>query len=224
MEMIVIKDDTYVLRSQGYTSSTSLYKCKVCDKISKQIHVSQFDKKAYFESDTLSIYIPDKKIMGLTLTYIDSIFKIEESKQFPIYDTLNYTRNSRDEITIDINSAGSCMVYCKNFKDELVYKPFEASFWSSSSGNFILNPSRETYAIDTIVYLIGKNNFEITRTCVNQVNGENRPSYWDRKNSKYFSDLVINISNVDYIFSDAPETVNVRVRENADGTHTIIGR
>ena len=115
------------------------------------------------------------------------------------------------------------MVYCKNFKDELVYKPFEASF-RSSSGKYILNPIRETYAIDTIVYLIGKNNLEITRTCVNQKNGENRPSYRGREGSKYSSGIVIDISTVDYIFSDAPETVSVRVRENADGTHTIIGR
>lgn len=220
------KDDTYVLRSQGYTASSSyLYKCEVCDKISQEIYISQFDNKAYYETDTFSIYIPDKKIMGLTLTYIDSIFKIEESKQFPIYDTLNYTRNSRDEIKIDINSSGSCMVYCKNFKDELVYKPFETTLYSSgSSGKYILNPIRETYAIDTIVYLIGKNDFEITRTCVNQENGENRPSYWNRGDSEYSSDIVIDISNVDYILSDAPETVGVRVRKNADGTHTIIGR
>ena len=87
-----------------------------------------------------------------------------------------------------------------------------------------MNPSRETYAIDTIVYLIGKNNFEITRTCVNQENGENRPSYWSRENSKYSSGIVIDISTVDYLFSDAPEKVSVRVRENADGSHTIIGR
>ena len=120
------------------------------------------------------------------------------------------------------------MVYCKNFKDELVYKPFEASLWSSHIGTkwgkYILNPIRETYAIDTIVYLIGKNNLEITRTCVNQENGENRPSYWDRGDSNYSSDLVINISTVDFIFSDPPETVHVRVRKNADGTGTVIDR
>ena len=51
--------------------------CEVCDKISQEIYISQFDNKAYYETDTFSIYIPDKKIMGLTLTYIDSIFKIE---------------------------------------------------------------------------------------------------------------------------------------------------
>ena len=216
------KNDTYVLRSQGYSSSSSLYKCKVCDKISKKIYVRKFDKNYFLSSDTFSIYIPEKKIMGLTLMHIDSVFNIEESKELPIYDTLIYTKNSQDEIKIDLNSSGICMVYCKDFKGELVYKPIEASLWSWRQ--VILNPSRETYAIDTIVYLIGKNNIEITRTCVNQENGENRPSYWDRRGSRYSSNLVIDISNVDFILSDPPETVRVRVRKNADGTGTVIDR
>lgn len=214
-------EDSYFFTSQGFTLGKGseimqLQKCELCDKYSGTDYSFDLMPKAY-RKDSIDLYIPDNKIMSLTIIYRDSVFNIEESKLIPLSDTLQFYKSSPSNVKIQINkTTNSSVIYCMDNNGKLVYPPFEANVYNES----LLNPIKETYATDKVIYT----NQSIFKTCINPINGENRPSYWERDNedSKYSSNIVINLSNVDYVLRAPPEKIPVTYKKNGDGTITII--
>ena len=209
-------EDPYFFSSRGITVSKessimNLNKCNYCDKYSGR---GSLKTKAYYENST-DLYIPDNKIMSLTVIYKDSTFNFEESKIIPIYDTLQFNKSSPSDIKIKVKkNAGTTIIYPMDNNGALVYSSFE---FESILHKRLLNPSRDTYAIDKIFY-----EGDFSKTCINPIYGKYRPSITAREESKFTSDLNIDLWQIDYILEKPPEKILIRYRKNADGSATVI--